>query len=87
MENWRPANRVVAQEDGGEGFLLHLDTGRYYSLNRTGMLVWRAIEQGADPVQAVTGRYPSTPVADISRDVDSVISELSSADLIAPAAG
>lgn len=79
----QPADRVVAQEEGGEGFLLHLTTGRYYSLNRTGMLVWRAIEQGADPVAAVRTRYPAAPEADVTRDVEAVIGALSAAELVA----
>lgn len=79
-----PVDRVVAHEDKGEGFLLHLDTGCYYTLNRAGMAVWRALESGADPVAALRARYPTTPEADIARDVDVVLTEFQSARLVAP---
>jgi hypothetical protein len=80
-EGFQPAERVVAQEDGGEGFLLQLDTGRYYTLNRTGMVVWRALEAGTDPVDALRARYPAAPAGDLARDVEGVLAQLASAGL------
>ena len=36
-------NVVVTDFDGGEGILVDLNTKRYYKLNETAMLVWRAM--------------------------------------------
>ena len=79
-----PADRVVSHEEGGEGFLLQLDTGRYYSLNRTGMAVWRALETGSDPVEALRRRYPDAAADDVVKDVRTVLTSLESARLVAP---
>ena len=37
---------VDTQLDGDETVLLHLGTKRYFSLNATGSLIWRAIKRG-----------------------------------------
>ena len=38
---------VVATElDGHETVLLHLGTKRYFSLNATGSVIWRALKEG-----------------------------------------
>ena len=42
-----PSEHVVFTDfDGGEGILVDLNTKRYYQLNETAMLVWKALEQG-----------------------------------------
>lgn len=42
-----PLDHVVFTEfDGGEGVLVDLHTKRYYQLNETAALVWRALEKG-----------------------------------------
>ena len=81
----KPAERVVAQEDGGELFLLHLDTGHYYTLNRTGLVIWQALEAGDDPLEAVRGRYPSVPVEQLTGDVAAVLDHLADAELVVDA--
>ncbi len=41
-----PCDYVVFTEfDGGEGVLVDLNTKKYYQLNETAMLVWRALEK------------------------------------------
>jgi uncharacterized protein with gpF-like domain len=43
----RPHSHVVYTEfDGQEAVLVDLNTKRYYTLNETGMLVWRGLERG-----------------------------------------
>ena len=37
---------VVTNFDGGEGILVDLNTKKYYQLNETAMVVWKALEQG-----------------------------------------
>lgn len=42
-----PFDHIVFTEfDGGEGVLVDLHTKRYYQLNETAALVWRALEKG-----------------------------------------
>lgn len=77
-----PAEGVVAQEDGGELFLLNLATGQYYTLNRTGTVVWRALENGDDPLEAVRQRWPSVPDGQLTVDVDAVLTQLTTAALV-----
>lgn len=81
----RTNDRVVVQEDGGELFLLHQDTGRYFQLNKTGLLVWQAIEAGADPYDAVRTRYPSVPAERLDADVAALLERLAAAGLAADA--
>jgi hypothetical protein len=81
-QGFTPAQRVVAQEDHGDGFLLHLDTGQYYSLNRTGMVVWQAIEQGSDPLALLQQRYPEAPADKLDRDIHTVLTQLVDAELV-----
>jgi hypothetical protein len=75
-------DRVVVQEDGGELFLLHLDTGRYFALNKTGLLVWQAVADGQDPFEAVRNRYPSVPSERLDTDVTALLDQLRSAELV-----
>ncbi len=52
-----PSVVCTVLEDGG--VLLNLETKFYYSLNRTGLLLWTLIEDGhADPLSAMGGRFP-----------------------------
>ncbi len=37
---------VVTDFDGGEGILVDLNTKKYFQLNETAMVVWKALEQG-----------------------------------------
>lgn len=42
-----PQNQIICTEfDGGEGILVDLQTKRYYQLNETALLVWKALEKG-----------------------------------------
>ncbi len=75
-------DRVVVQEDGGDLYLLHLDTGRYFALNRTGLLVWQAVEAGDDSYVAVHHRYPSVPEDRLTADVAGLLDELTAAELV-----
>lgn len=59
-----PAVRSRALDD--ELVLLDLDAGTYYSLNRTGALVWAALERGEDLGQ-VDQALTAWPVDDDTR--------------------
>jgi hypothetical protein len=42
-----PLEHIIAtQLDDGEGVLVDLNTKKYYQLNETAMLIWRALESG-----------------------------------------
>ena len=46
----RPHPSVVFTElDTTQAALLHLETKRYFSLNETGVQIWRLLEDGRDP--------------------------------------
>lgn len=67
------------------GVLLHLDTKFYYSLNRTGMAVWTALESGvADPaaLAAAAGHGASAPGR--AADVRAFLAELEKESLVEP---
>jgi hypothetical protein len=40
------AHIVATQLDHGDGVLVDLNTKRYYQLNETAMMIWRALENG-----------------------------------------
>ena len=57
----RPHEHIVYTEfDGREAVLVDLNTKRYYTLNETAMLIWRALETGRtkdEIVRELTGNY------------------------------
>ena len=61
----RPHEHIVYTEfDGREAVLVDLNTKRYYTLNETAMLIWRALESGrtkAEIVLELTASYEVTP--------------------------
>ena len=61
----RPHDHVVFTDfEGGEGVLVDLNTKRYYTLNETAALIWRALEQGLgseEIVRQLTDAYDVTP--------------------------
>ncbi len=73
------------QEQEGDAFLLHTATGRYFSLNRTGLTVWRALEAGSDPVKALGERWPDVPIDVRRRDAEALIDRLLNAGLVTSA--
>ena len=80
------AEGILMQEQEGDGFLLHTSSGRYFSLNRTGVAVWRALEAGQDPVDALGERWPDIPLEVRRRDAEALIARLKAAGLVTDAA-
>ena len=76
------AEGILMQEQEGDAFLLHTATGRYFSLNRSGVTIWRALEAGDDPVEALGGRWPDVPLDVRRRDADALITRLLNAGLV-----
>jgi hypothetical protein len=73
---------ILMQEQEGDAFLLHTGSGRYFSLNRAGVAVWKALTEGADPVAALGQRWPEVPVETLRRDAEALIQRLLEAGLV-----
>jgi hypothetical protein len=75
-----PNPQVLFTElDDGTGVLLHLDTKFYYTLNATGVVVWKAIAEGVGERGAIAERIASgfrveKDVAE--RDVAGILDEM-----------
>lgn len=85
-----PHPQVLFTEiDDGSGVLLHLDTKFYFTLNPTGVVVWRALtEANGEDIAAIANRlvaeFRVTP--DVAqRDVAAVLQQLLADGLVAPA--
>jgi hypothetical protein len=78
----RIADGVLMHEEEGEAFLLHTGTGKYFGLNRSGVTIWRALEAGVDPVEALGQRWPDVPFESLQRDADALINHLVAAELV-----
>ena len=82
----RPHDHVVFTDfEGGEGVLVDLNTKRYYTLNETAALIWRALERGAtdeEIVRQLTDAYDVTP-EHAARSLEQTISTLRARQLIA----
>ena len=76
------APNVLLQEQEGEAFLLHVASGRYFGLNRTGLTIWQAIVDEKDPLQALAERWPAVPDDVRRRDVDTLLTSLRDAGLV-----
>jgi hypothetical protein len=79
------AQGVLLQEQDGDAFLVHLDSGRFFGLNRTGLIIWNALKVGEDPYQAVAARWPAIDPAECRRDVDALVADLLRTGLATPA--
>jgi len=79
---------VLTELNDGTGVLLHLGTKHYYTLNPTGVLVWKLLAGGtatrADALaSAIAARFPGTDAAAVRADVDRLLAELVAERLVA----
>ena len=75
--------RFVTKDEGT--VLLHLQRGRYQSLNTTATVIWNEIKAGATSEEVVArlcGRYPSVPRQRIESEVSTFLSQLESRGLV-----
>ena len=79
---WEPADDVLVHSEDGEAFLLHVPSGRYFGLNRTGLLIWEALVAGDDPATALRVRWPALDPATCTADVDALLRGLHGAGLV-----
>lgn len=73
---------VILHQQEGEAFLLHVPTGRYFGLNRTGLVVWNALAAGQDPVARLAEQWPDVPADVRERDASTLIDALVEAELV-----
>jgi hypothetical protein len=69
-------------EQEGEAFLLHVESGRYFGLNRSGVVIWRALEKGADPIEALAEQWPDLPLDVRKRDAEALLERLAATGLV-----
>ena len=79
-------SRVVLTElNDGTGLLLHLGSKLYFTLNRSGVLIWKAIVRGGSTrarlIQQVTDTF-DTSAADVERDLDVLLDEMFAEQLV-----
>jgi hypothetical protein len=77
-----PADEVILHEQEGEAFLLHVPSGRYFGLNETGLVVWKALLAGKDPTEELGRRWPDVAVEERRADADVLLQALADAGLI-----
>jgi hypothetical protein len=82
-----PSEDVLLTElKDGTGVLLHLNTKFYFTLNRTGVLVWKLIAGGAHEAAAISAaiaaQYPDQDPGAVRQDVDALLAELRAEKLV-----
>ncbi len=75
-----PNPQVLFTElEDGTGVLLHLDTKFYYTLNATGVVVWKGLAEAAPSLAAIAAKIAATfrvePEA-AAKDVEALLAEL-----------
>lgn len=75
---------VTLTETDEGAVLLHERTGRYWQLNRTGLLVLTALRDGETPQQAASllGIHHGAPPEQAQADVDALVTALCAAGLV-----
>jgi hypothetical protein len=74
---------VCASVDGG-AVVLHMETKRYYSLNETGALIWRLLQQQAgrsEILRSLVTTY-NVGMADAERALSRLLDELRAESLV-----
>ena len=83
---FRTSEKVTLTEmQNGEAVLLNLETWNYYSLNETGVHVWKRASEGepvSDIVESLSERW-DVSTEESRRAVTSLLSELMSENLLA----
>ena len=86
--NVLPNKHVIFTDfDGDEGILVDLNTKKYYQLNQTAMLVWKALESGksiTEIAEAVTSEY-EVSIDHAIRSVERLLTNFQSYKLVTPA--
>jgi hypothetical protein len=75
---FRPSADAVTKQVGDETVLVHLQTNRIYTLNRTGARFWELLEEGRDVEQAQEQMLHEFDVGpdQLRNEVDALMEEL-----------
>jgi len=78
---------VLTELKDGTGVLLHLGSKHYYTLNATGVLLWKLLAEGTATTAealaaAIAARFPGSDAAAVRADVDALLAELSAERLV-----
>lgn len=76
---------LFTQLDDGSGVLLNLGSGLYYTLNRAGVVVWKAIGEGQSDISSITLCLRASfdvDAAEAEREASRLLSELQKDGLI-----
>jgi coenzyme PQQ synthesis protein D (PqqD) len=76
---------VVTDFDGGEGILVDLNTKKYYQLNETAMVVWKALERGknvGEIANEITANY-EVALENATRSVERILDNFQTYKLLA----
>ncbi len=83
------SDRVVLTELGdGTGVLLHLDTKFYFTLNKTGVFVWKQLEQSAASAESLAetvSKHFEVDSATALSDVKALLVEMRNESLLGDA--
>jgi len=78
---------VTSKIIDGEAIIINLASGMYYSLDKTGALVWMLIGGGyslGESAEALSTRF-SVPLERVREDVDRLVKDLVTQNLVLPA--
>jgi hypothetical protein len=76
--------RITWRKLRDELVLMHLDTGAYYSLNETGIIIWQGIADGR-PYEEIIARITEEFEVDretVVRDFERLVNELADQGLV-----
>lgn len=83
-----PSDEAVLTElKDGTGVLLHLGSRHYYTLNRTGVLLWKLLVEGGaasagELADGIAARFPGADPAAVRADVEALLAELAAERLV-----
>lgn len=76
---------LLTELDDGSGVVLHLDTKVYYTLNETGVFVWKDIESSPSSSEALLARVAENfdvEPAHAKSDIDALLGTLVAEGLV-----
>jgi hypothetical protein len=84
VNRYQPAADVVAHRMGPEMILLHLETNRFFELNRTGARLWEFLADGCDraQIQQRMAEEFAVPPDQLAREVDELLAGLVAEKLV-----
>ena len=79
-------DKVVWRNLSGEAIILNLETGHYYSLNKTGTLIWSLLCENKDSeeiIDRVVGKYRISKEK-AKEDMEALVALLENVNLLLP---